>query len=96
MVSVMYAGRIVETMGMRELFNNPKHPYTSMLIKSVLGVETKLDNLVEIPGTVPRLINPPSGCRFHPRCEEAIPICSQEKPEVKKINDGHFVACHRR
>jgi len=96
MVSVMYAGRIVETMGMRELFNNPKHPYTSMLIKSVLGVETKLDNLVEIPGTVPRLINPPSGCRFHPRCEEEIPICSQEKPEVKKINDGHFVACHRR
>ena len=95
-VSVMYAGRIVETASVRDLFKDPQHPYTYKLIHSVLGVENTLDELEEIPGSVPKLINPPKGCRFHPRCEERIDICDKEIPETKEIKPGHTVACHRR
>lgn len=95
-VSVMYAGRIVETATVQDLFKNPQHPYTYKLIHSVLGVENTLDELEEIPGSVPKLINPPKGCRFHPRCEERIDICDKEIPETKEIKPGHTVACHRR
>lgn len=95
-VSVMYAGRIVETAPVRTLFKNAQHPYTYKLIHSVLGVENNLEDLEEIPGSVPRLINPPKGCRFHPRCEEAKEICSKEVPKLKKIGVEHFVACHER
>ena len=95
-VSVMYAGRIVETASVRDLFKDPQHPYTYKLIHSVLGVENTLDELEEIPGSVPKLINPPKGCRFHPRCEERIDICDKEVPETKEIKPGHTVACHRR
>lgn len=95
-VSVMYAGRVVETAPLREIFKNPQHPYTYKLLHSVLGIETKIEELQEIPGSVPRLINPPSGCRFHPRCEEAEEICKNEIPELIEISSGHFVACHKR
>jgi len=95
-VSVMYAGRIVENVPVRELFKDPIHPYSYKLVHSVLGVETNLDDLEEIPGSVPRLIDPPPGCRFHPRCEEAIDVCKKEVPRLKKIGDNHYVACHRR
>ncbi|MFW6119467.1 MAG: ABC transporter ATP-binding protein [Petrotogales bacterium] len=95
-VSVMYAGRIVETAPVSSLFKNAQHPYTYKLIHSVLGVENDLEDLEEIPGSVPRLINPPKGCRFHPRCEEAKDICSKEIPKLKKIGDDHFVACYER
>ncbi len=95
-VSVMYAGRIAENLSMRDLFKDPRHPYTIKLVNSVLGATTTLDQLEEIPGSVPRLINPPGGCRFHPRCEEAIPVCSQEAPPLREIKANHSVACHRR
>jgi len=95
-VSVMYAGRIVENVPVRELFKNPIHPYSYKLVHSVLGVKTLLENLEEIPGSVPRLIDPPSGCRFHPRCEEATDICKTKIPQLKKIGKNHYVACHRR
>jgi len=95
-VSVMYAGRIVENVPVRELFKNPIHPYSYKLVHSVLGVKTLLENLEEIPGSVPRLIDPPSGCRFHPRCEEATDICKTKVPQLKKIGKNHYVACHRR
>ena len=95
-VSVMYAGRIVETATVQDLFKDPQHPYTYKLIHSVLGVENTLDELEEIPGSVPKLINPPRGCRFHPRCEERIDICDKQVPEIKEIKPGHTVACHRR
>ncbi len=95
-VSVMYAGRIVENVPVRELFKNPVHPYSYKLVHSVLGVKTFLEDLEEIPGSVPRLIDPPSGCRFHPRCEEAIDICKTKVPQLKKIGKNHYVACHRR
>ncbi len=95
-VSVMYAGRIVEDLSMRDLFKNPRHPYTTKLVNSVLGANTTLDQLEEIPGSVPRLINPPKGCRFHPRCEEAIAVCNREVPLLKEVKADHSVACHRR
>jgi len=95
-VSVMYAGRIAETASVHDLFKNPQHPYTYKLIHSVLGVENSLDELEEIPGSVPRLINPPPGCRFHPRCEERIDKCDKEVPQTVEIAPGHTVACHRR
>ncbi|HEW91561.1 MAG TPA: ABC transporter ATP-binding protein [Thermotogaceae bacterium] len=95
-VSVMYAGRIVETASLKEIFLNPQHPYTYKLLHSVLGIETDIEQLQEIPGSVPKLINPPSGCRFHPRCEEAKDICKTKIPKLQEISDGHFVACHKR
>lgn len=95
-VSVMYAGRVVETAPLREMFKNPQHPYTYKLLHSVLGVETSIEELQEIPGSVPRLINPPSGCRFHPRCDELDEICKLEVPKLQEISNEHYVACHKR
>ncbi|MFW6038679.1 MAG: ABC transporter ATP-binding protein [Candidatus Saliniplasma sp.] len=96
-VTVMYAGQIVETADVYDLFNNPKHPYTQGLIHSVPGVETSIENFETIPGTVPRLINPPSGCRFHPRCKYARKKCSKVKPTLENVlgeKDEHVVSCH--
>ncbi len=93
-VTVMYGGQIAETAEVHDIFNDPKHPYTIGLIHSVPGVKERIENFATIPGTVPRLINPPSGCRFHPRCEYAQEICEEEKPDLEEIDTGHFVACH--
>lgn len=93
-VTVMYGGQIAETADVFDLFKNPKHPYTIGLIHSVPGVEESIENFETIPGTVPRLINPPSGCRFHPRCEYAQEICKEKRPELEEISKDHFVACH--
>lgn len=95
-VSVMYAGRIVETASIGDVFHNPSHPYTKKLVNSILRADSTLDSLEEIPGSVPRLINPPPGCRFHPRCEEAVDECSRVVPPVKEIGTNHLVACLRR
>ena len=93
-VSVMYAGNIVETANVVELFKNPKHPYT----KGLLGAIPKLDSprsekLIAIPGTIPNLITPPSGCRFHPRCPEAKPECSEIIPKEIDLGNQHTVRC---
>ncbi|MFW6176071.1 MAG: ABC transporter ATP-binding protein [Thermoplasmatota archaeon] len=93
-VTVMYAGQIVEDANVEDLFKNPKHPYTIGLIHSVPGVETSIDDFETIPGTVPRLINPPSGCRFHPRCSYSKEICKKEKPKLEKVDSNHLVSCH--
>lgn len=93
-VTVMYAGQIVESAEIRRIFKNPKHPYTRGLIKSVPGIKLNIDEFDTIPGTVPRLINPPKGCRFHPRCEYAEEICKKEKPEQRQVKGNHTVACH--
>lgn len=92
-VSVMYAGRIVEDLPVEVLFSKPLHPYTKKLVHSVPGVETSLDDLEEIPGSVPRLINPPTGCRFNPRCEEKVSNCDEEVPVLKRVGPEHKVAC---
>lgn len=94
-VSVMYAGRIVENVGMEDLFNNPVHPYSKLLVSSVLGPETTIDNLIEISGSVPKLIDPPPGCRFHPRCQYTRPECQEEPPVLREVAPGHQVACFK-
>ena len=96
-VVVMYAGRVVETAEVNELFENPKHPYTAALIGAtpILGDVDR--ELVSIPGSVPNLINLPTGCKFAARCaariENELEICTQEDPELKPISDEHEVRC---
>ncbi len=92
-VTVMYAGDVCETAEVKELFKNPCHPYTKGLLASVPRTENS-DKLESIPGIVPNLVNPPTGCRFHPRCPYAMEICKSEKPAVFIANEGHSVACH--
>ena len=94
-ITVLYAGRVCETAETKTIFYNPKHPYTIALLTAVPSLALKRDKLAVIPGTIPNLIEPPSGCRFHPRCEYAKPICSEKIPQLEKIESDHFVACHR-
>ena len=88
-VAVMYAGTIVEIAPVAELFGNPRHPYTQGLLAALPGTS---DTLAPIPGRVPDLLNPPSGCRFHPRCPLAVDRCRAEAPELR--GDARQVACH--
>ena len=96
-VNVMYAGRIVEEANIEDLFENPKHPYTAALIGAtpVLGEVDR--ELVSIPGSVPNLVNLPTGCKFAPRCvariENELEICTQEDPELKTVAPDHKVRC---
>ena len=94
-VAVMYLGKIVERARTRELFDNPLHPYTKALFSAALPSHPD-DSREEIilTGEVPSPINPPSGCRFHPRCPFAKPECSQVVPVEKEIVPGHMIACH--
>lgn len=92
-VTVMYAGDACETTSVKELFKNPLHPYTKGLLNSVPKAD-QVEKLQTIPGTVPNLITPPSGCRFHPRCPFIMDICRNEKPETIEMAEGHTVACH--
>ncbi|MGM0410768.1 MAG: ABC transporter ATP-binding protein [Bacillota bacterium] len=93
-VAVMYAGNIIELGTVKEIFNSPSHPYTKGLIKAIPKKENRGKKLEIIKGKVPNLINPPSGCRFHPRCKYAESKCSKIKPERQKINSTHYVNCH--
>jgi len=90
-IAVMYTGYIVEFSDVLTMFENPLHPYTQGLLNAIpkLGYD-----LYTIGGEVPDLINPPSGCRFHPRCQEALDICSKVKPQITEVKKGHLVACH--
>lgn len=93
-VAVMYAGVIVEETSTEDLFHNPTHPYTKGLLDAIPKLHFKQKRLKVIPGFVPNLIDPPSGCRFHPRCQYAEEICRTEKPEMLEVKPDHFVACH--
>jgi oligopeptide/dipeptide ABC transporter ATP-binding protein len=92
-VAVMYAGKIVETANTRELFNAPKHPYTTALINSVPRLDRKDDRLYSIEGQPPSLMNLPPGCRFFPRCSSALEVCSEQQPTEVEISEGHYIAC---
>jgi len=94
-VTVLYAGQVCETGTTEQVFENPKHPYTEALLSSVPSLALRKDKLSVIPGTVPNLIHPPSGCRFHPRCSYARQICVDKDPELESIGDGRLVHCHR-
>ncbi|MBZ4210570.1 MAG: ABC transporter ATP-binding protein [Comamonadaceae bacterium] len=95
-VVVMYAGQVVEEALVGELFAHPRHPYTQGLIRSIPRIDsalTKKGRLETIPGTVPKLIAPPEGCRFAPRCKFAMPACTQATPPLRQVAPGHKVAC---
>lgn len=89
-VAVMYAGNVVEIAPTREIFKNPLHPYTKALLDSIPRPGSPFKS---IPGTVPNLVSPPSGCRFHPRCSYAMDRCSGETPALIEASSGHYVAC---
>jgi len=93
-VGVMYAGSIIEYGSVEEIFNNPLHPYTKGLLNAIPRLDSDREWLEVIPGSVPNLIYPPSGCRFHPRCPLAREECVQEKPSLVEVERGHMVACH--
>ncbi len=93
-VAVMYSGYIVEYGSKRTLFSNPYHPYTKKLIQSVPVVGKKKELLEIIPGMVPNLIYPPSGCRFHPRCDFCFEACNSVTPELLEVEPNYFVSCH--
>ncbi len=93
-IAVMYAGNIVEVGRVEEVYKNPMHPYTASLMKSIPSREKKKEKkLPVIKGAVPTLINPPPGCRFHPRCGSCMEICKKEKPGSSEIEGEHFVSC---
>jgi peptide/nickel transport system ATP-binding protein len=94
-VGVMYAGSMAEIADARTIFKFPLHPYTVGLMQAVPSVQLELDRLFTIKGSVPNLIYPPSGCRFHPRCDYAKEYCKQVKPELVEIEKNHFVSCHK-
>lgn len=92
-MAVMYAGNMVEYARTTNIFENPHHPYTRGLLKAVPKIG-RTDKLQSIRGIVPDLVNPPSGCRFHPRCKYAMDICRKDFPPLVEIKSGHYVACY--
>jgi len=92
-MAVMYAGNMVEYASTTNLFRNPFHPYTKGLLRAVPKIG-RTDELQSIKGIVPDLANPPTGCRFHPRCKYAMDICEKKLPTLIEIKPGHYVACY--
>jgi len=92
-LGVMYAGRLVELSPVREIFSDPLHPYTKLLIASLPSLEEK-GNFRGIPGLPPSLLERPTGCAFHPRCPFAMPRCAVDDPQLQDIRPGRAVACH--
>ncbi|MBW1888504.1 MAG: ABC transporter ATP-binding protein [Deltaproteobacteria bacterium] len=92
-VAVMYAGKVVESAKVRDLFKNPKHPYTSALMESLPQMEQKVKRLYSIEGQPPDLMNVPEGCSFWPRCSQAMEICKKEYPKESAVEDRHTISC---
>lgn len=92
--AIMYAGRIVEYGDIKSIYKEPLHPYTTDLIGSFPSIHAKRTKLFSIPGSPPDLLNPPEGCRFHPRCKYAMEICRKETPPMLEVKKNHFVSCH--
>ncbi len=93
-IAIMYAGYLVEYGDIVKIFKSPLHPYTTDLIESFPSITAEKQEMVSIPGFPPNLINPPPGCRFHPRCKFAMDICRKETPKLVETSKNHFAACH--
>ena len=94
-VAVMYLGRIVEVGGADQVLHRPRHPYSSALLASVPSHDPEDRGLLTVlPGDVPSAINPPSGCRFHPRCPDRMAVCETENPVIREVPGGVRRACH--
>jgi peptide/nickel transport system ATP-binding protein len=95
-VVVMYAARVVERAPVDNLFQRPHMPYTWGLLGSLPRLDADMERLIQIPGQPPSLLNPPRGCRFHPRCPYVMNVCKETEPELRPISDepGHLQACH--
>ena len=92
-VAVLYAGQVMEEASTRSIFRDARHPYTQFLIRSLPKMEDRSER-VSIPGRPPALDNPPDGCRFHPRCPQAMPVCLEAAPRLATIGADHRVACY--
>jgi oligopeptide/dipeptide ABC transporter ATP-binding protein len=92
-VAVAYAGRIVERAGVEELFENPKHPYTRGLMRSIPRLRGGTERLTPIEGSVPNPVSLPPGCSFHPRCPHATDLCREYDPEIREVEPGRETAC---
>jgi len=92
-VGVMYAGNLCEVADIKDIFRKPKHPYTQALLNSVPKLSQE-GELQSIEGSVPNLVSPPPGCRFHPRCKHAMDICRKSFPELVEVGKDHLVACY--
>ncbi|WP_003545615.1 ABC transporter ATP-binding protein [Desulfotomaculum nigrificans] len=94
-IAVMYLGKLVEYGAADDVFNSPAHPYTRALFAAIPDIDTEgVDALVTLDENVPSAINPPTGCRFHTRCPEAMEICKTKEPEMQVLGNGHQAACH--
>ena len=91
----MYLGTMVEYASKEDIFGEPLHPYTVALFSAIPMPDPtiKMDRII-LEGSIPSPANPPSGCKFHTRCNRCMDICSTEVPETKEVRPGHFVACH--
>jgi oligopeptide/dipeptide ABC transporter ATP-binding protein len=93
--AVMYLGRIVETADKTSLFSAPRHPYTRALLGSIPSLDPgRRESIDVVPGEIPSVLDPPSGCRFHPRCPYRRDICSALEPDLVDVGGDHRVACH--
>lgn len=93
-VAVMYGGTIIEYGKVRDVFKNPKHPYTVGLLGAVPSLDSKKESLTAIPGNIANASNLPTGCSFHPRCVHCTEQCKRECPPAVNVGGGHLVACH--
>jgi peptide/nickel transport system ATP-binding protein len=92
--AIMYAGKIVEYTDINTVFEEPLHPYTKALTSAFPSIKEERRELESIRGAPPNLLNPPTGCRFNPRCPYSMKICTEEEPEYKNYGGRHYVACH--
>ena len=92
-IAIMYAGKIIEWSSTKDILEDPRHPYSKGLMNATPDLAHPDKQVISIPGSVPNLINPPQGCRFHPRCQHAMDRCKQEVPVLKEVKKGHYAAC---
>jgi len=92
-VAVMYAGNLVEAGTVQAVFKDSKHPYTKGLLEAIPKLGSRERRLRGIEGAVPSLLNPPEGCRFHPRCPKAMKACKEKNQRQIEVETGHYVSC---